>query len=494
MVSMWSCVNCGRIACAYILRVYIVRAYLLFRAKMKKVSESYAKAQSGIKGRLDGHYQHEGVKWMLSRELTPTEGKGGILADDMGLGKTMQTIATMRGNPTPTLIITIVGTVAQWRDALISFGGYKPIIVNPSFLGILPDTEKDTVLLTTYSSFQKSIPPPCLTTAPWGRIILDEGHKIRNSKTKVFKEISNLSADIKWILSGTPIQNTTKDLVTLCQWITPIQDPKQVDLDDLINTIVLRRTQESEAQLNPRLALPGLTTNVVYLKFETDMEREFYEQVEEYYTDNKDPMEAMIRCRQAATHPQIFLDSITNLNKKNPKKQRLNIPTELPPSASKFKYITTDLMKIKATTKEKSLIFATWTIEMKLLQQHLKEHGIASLIYDGNLSRDNKEATLYNFINTTIPVLILQINCGNAGLNLQCASRVYITTPQWNPCVELQAIGRSYRKGQTNKVTCYRLIMEGTIEEKCGDIQQDKLELISDTMCDESMQTRLNGT
>jgi SNF2 family DNA or RNA helicase len=175
------------------------------------------------------------------------------------------------------------------------------------------------------------------------------------------------------------------------------------------------------------------------------------------------------------------------------KKQRLNLPTELPPSASKFKYIITDLLKVKATTKEKSLIFATWTIEMKLLQQQLIDHGISSLIYDGNLTRDNKEATLYNFINTSIPVLILQINCGNAGLNLQCASRVYITTPQWNPCVELQAMGRAYRKGQTSIVTCYRLMMVGTVEERYGDIQQDKLEMISDTMCDESMHTRLNG-
>jgi SNF2 family DNA or RNA helicase len=178
------------------------------------LSTAYAKAQSGIKGRLDGHYQHEGVKWMLARELTPPTGKSGILADDMGLGKTMQAIVTMRGNPSPTLIITIVSTVSQWRDALVSFGGYKPIIVNPSFVGILPDTDQDTVVLTTYSAFQKSTPPPCLTTTYWGRIILDEGHNIRNAKTKVFHETSAVTAHIKWILSGTPIQNTTKDLTT----------------------------------------------------------------------------------------------------------------------------------------------------------------------------------------------------------------------------------------------------------------------------------------
>jgi SNF2 family DNA or RNA helicase len=472
-------------------------------AHAKPVADAYKKAQSDIKGRLDGHYQHEGVKWMLERELTPLSGKGGILADDMGLGKTMQAIATMKGNPTPTLIITIVGTVGQWRDALIEFGGIKPVIVNPSFVGILPNDID--VILTTYSSFQKPIPCECFYARKWGRIILDEGHKIRTATTKSYIEIARIESDIKWVLSGTPIQNSPKDLMTLSKWI----GCEETEVDDIVKTILLRRTQEEQAKINPRLALPGLLTKVIHLDFETPQEKEFYETVETYYSQHSDHMEAITRCRQACTHPQLFLDAMVELQKKREKKgtkrkrvveesgdeniDDVQLPTSLPPSASKFNYLTTDIERVQATSKEKCLIFATWTIEMKLLQRELKAKGIASLIYDGNITRENKEAVLYNFNNTSIPVLILQINCGNAGLNLQCASRVYITTPQWNPCIELQAIGRAYRKGQMNHVTCFRLIMNGTIEERCGDIQQDKLEMITDTMCDESMQSRLTG-
>jgi SNF2 family DNA or RNA helicase len=448
------------------------------------VTTAYARAKSSIKGRLDGHYQHEGVKWMLERELVPNEGRGGILADDMGLGKTMQAIAVMQGNPTPTIIVTLVGTICQWRDALIEFGGMRPVIVNPSFVGMLPD-DIDTVL-TTYSSFQKKVPPECFFVQNWGRIILDEGHKIRNSSTKVFKEISRINSNIKWVLSGTPIQNTPKDLMTLANWIDGADEKRAVD--DIVKTLVLRRTQEEQAILAPRLALPGLETTVIHLDFETHEEAAFYEAVETYYaTHAHDTMEANIRCRQASTHPQIFLDAFAT---KKRKRQDFNI--EAPPSASKFKYLVDDIAKVHGTTKEKCLIFATWTKEMKLLQQELKERKIAALIYDGNLTRDNKEAVLYNFKNTSIPVLILQIECGNAGLNLQEASRVYITTPHWNPCVELQAIGRAYRKGQMSKVKCIRLVMRGTIEERCGEIQLDKLEMITDTMDDESMMMRLN--
>jgi SNF2 family DNA or RNA helicase len=166
------------------------------------VKKALAQAKDNIKGRLDGHYQHTGVQWMLERELQPVNkanpnltlgAKGGILADDMGLGKTMQAIATMRGNPQSTLIVTMVSTIGQWRDALVDFGNYKPIIVSSGFSGSLPipkDAESDLVFLTGYSSFQKpkGSVPICLTERKWGRIILDEGHSIRNEKTMVFKE------------------------------------------------------------------------------------------------------------------------------------------------------------------------------------------------------------------------------------------------------------------------------------------------------------------
>lgn len=474
------------------------------------VKQAYTKAQSDIKGRLDGHYQHEGVKWMLTRELDGCEvGRGGILADDMGLGKTMQMIATMRGNPMQTLIVTIVGTVGQWRDALIEFGGMRPIIVNSSFTGILPicsDKSGMDVILTTYSFFQKAKVSDCLLkVGRWGRIVLDEGHKIRNPLSKGNKEISKLRADVKWILSGTPIQNSKKDILSLAKWIGGY-DSVCVDVDWIVENMVLRRTQEEQAKVNPRLALPGLETVMMCLDFETDDEKKFYERVEEYYTsrasEGTDTLEALIRCRQAATHPMLLLDAI--VKKLSTKKRRrtfivqeddtddiCELPKDMPSSTSKFNYLIGDIVNNVIVGKEKCLVFCTWTNEMKLLQHELNAKGVSSLIYDGSVSRDNKEAIIYNFKNTEIGVLILQITCGNAGLNLQCATRVYITTPHWNPCVELQAIGRAYRKGQVMKVKCVRLAMKGTVEDRCSDVQVEKLDMICDTMNDETMIARL---
>lgn len=483
------------------------------------VHGAYNKALSQIKGRLDGHYQHEGVKWMLSRELQNDVPKGGILADEMGLGKTMQSITAMHGNPKPTLILTMVGLIGQWRDALITFGGMKPIIVNCSYQGILPQDDigetQHMVVLATYSCFQKARgqTPPCLHSQIWGRIVMDEGHIIRNKNTKLYQEVSKLSSPIKWILTGTPVQNGTKDLISLMKLIGVDTNH---DIDTLRQEFVLRRTQKEEGQKNTRLQLPPLETQVLHIEFATDEERGIYAEVEEYFKNcvelqsmkskdtNSAIMEGIIRCRQICSHPKIYFEGCL----KNTKKQQLNKKPkhDIPAislyneglinddfQSSKISFLCKDIEENVVTKKAKCLVFCTWTLEMRLVQNALKKKSIPSLIYDGSLSRDNKETVLHNFISSSIPVLILQITCGSTGLNLQCASKVYIMSPHWNPCVELQAIGRAYRKGQTNIVSCVRMVIKDTIEERCIDVQNEKASIIMETMMDNSIEDMLGS-
>ena len=477
-----------------------------------QVTRAYNLARTSIKGRLDGHYQHEGVMWMLGRELSPSPPgtpPGGILADDMGLGKTMQAIATMVGNPQQTLIITIVSTLAQWQEALVTFGGLCPLIINCSFKGIIPQTA--TTVLTTYSVFQKRTKAlQALLDTQWGRVILDEGHQIRTPTNQTSKEIAKLTSTHRWILSGTPVQNSDRDLIALARWLGyPGLGPGDPDPargaerglrpdpepQDICEAIVLRRTQEEQAEANPRLALPPLDTQQINLDL-SPAERDFYDEVAEYFmADNLDglpAMEGIMRCRQAATHPLLYKEGIG-------RKRKAHVAASAPPQPSpalcegrstKLDFLVTDIQDLPAPNN-KCLVFCNWTTEMKLISDALTEAGIACQVYDGSLSRTNKEATLHNFKNTPIQVLIIQINCGAEGLNLQCASYVYITSPNWNPCVELQAIGRAYRKGQQNRVTCKRLIMSGTIEEECGEVQHDKVQTIIDVMGDESFGQRL---
>ncbi len=455
------------------------------------MQQAIGRLQTNFRGRLDGQYQREGVSWMLSRELEGQPGvpKGGILADDMGLGKTIQSIATMCANPQPTLIISLVSVLSQWRDAVIQHSTYRPTIINPSFGGLIPSPESMQVAIVTYSVFQRSCKAASgLLSHKWGRIILDEGHTIRNTTTRLFKELDKFNADIKWILTGTPIQNSKKDLITLARWIGDLTG----NIDVIVDTLFLRRTQDDQSAISPRLALPSLQTHVVKLEFSDDKERKLYDDIEAFYfakaakASTNQTMEAIIRCRQFCMHPKVYTDAVLG----GKKRKRVGAPVpedDTLCNSSKLTY----LLNAISNTKEKVLIFCTWTAEMKLIQNALIKNDISSLIYDGSLSRDNKEAVIYNFKNAPIQVLILQINCGSTGLNLQCASQVYITSPHWNPCVELQAIGRAYRKGQTSIVKCYRLAMANSIELRCTEIQNTKIQCIREFINDDSLRTRL---
>ena len=469
----------------------------------------------------------------------------------------MQAISLMCAHPVPTLIVCPVAMVGTWRDALMNFGRLRPIIVNSSFKGILPPGA-DTVV-TAYSSFQfaKGGPPKCLAATKWGRIICDEGHLLRNHKTRVNKEISSLDRTHTWILSGTPINNSDSDLRTLVRFIGA---DASGDIEEMYKKYVLRRTQEGEAAKNPRLALPKLTTIIERVPFKYPEERDLYDRVEKYYKTKLEnvtsmrrytaAVEGMMRMRQVCTHPLLYLEGIDrktkNKGKKRagggarakagPKKRAKTsaaaaaakdeddgddgsdddeFDMESPPRpkteilrSSKMDFLTEAVSEFLgadgASTStgrrsgldaqpKKCLIFSQWTTEARLIKTSLQEKGIASLIYDGSSSRDSKDTILDNFKASSINVLILQIVAGGVGLNLQQACRLFILSPSYNPVLDAQAISRIYRKGQMQEVSCIRLIVSDTVEERCMDIQNAKMDYIAETMSDETMKNRLQG-
>jgi len=490
--------------------------------RVNAVKAALDRMNTSLKGRLQGRHQHDGVRWMLKRELELPAPNGGILADDMGLGKTMQAIAVICANPMPTLIVCLVPTMTQWTNALYDFGGIRALVVNVSYKGILPADAQ--VVITGYSSFQqgKGRGPTCLKDFPFKRIILDEGHNIRNKSTRVFQEISQLSGTHRWILSGTPIQNSSKDLNSLATWIGI---DTSLSNEAICKEYVLRRTQEGEALINPRIALPKLTTEVKRIPFKYPDEAKLYRRVERYFEAQMEAasssrkhntaMEGITRCRQICSHPRLYTEGLKRKQvKKRARRQQFisdsssseedesdgdnEKPLRLPrvkdnktARSTKLDYLCDELCK--HSPYEKCLVFCAWTTEMKLLQTELKRRSIAALIFDGGLSRDQKDNVLYNFMHSSIPVLVLQIVCGATGLNLQCASRVYISSPHWNPTIEAQAISRAWRMGQTKCVTCVRIVIEDTIEERCLRIQNSKLGLISDALHDDSLLSRLGA-
>lgn len=454
------------------------------RLLQRKINDSYKVGLDSIKGRLLGSHQHQSLKWMLSQEFDETC-KGGILALDMGLGKTYVSISCIAGNKLnkPTLIVCPISILHQWRDLLISFGDMNPFLLDRNMqLKVVP--EGVSVVITTYSMFthvsKKGLPPLLLNTE-FGRIMLDEGHIIKSKKSTTYVNINRIASDIKWIVTATPIQNSLKDISTLADFIG-WKETHISAIDKFIDQKLFRKTMECEGINNPRLKLPDLKSDIVKLDFNDSNQQNAYKNVEKEFRTRiestedgpklyTEALEGILRCRQVCCHPYIYQIE---------KKRKLDLDIE-PNSSAKFQYICEDVMKYP---NDKCLVFCIWTKEIAIIMNCLGNQGINALKFDGSMTREQRETTIYNFNNTGIRVLVVQINTGGVGLNLQAATRVYITSPTWNPCLELQAIARSHRMGQDKVVRCIRLIIKHTVEERILAIQDSKLRTIADCFDD----------
>ena len=445
---------------------------------------------------LKGEYQKEGVLRMLKCEIDGQ--KGGIQADDMGLGKTNMSIFVIKAhNKGPTLIVCEVSCLDQWKQKLIEFGNIKPVVITTSSKFHIDKSAE--VVLTTYSIFQQQkTNGSSLYDIQWWRIVLDEAHKIRNTQTIIFKSLNKLKSTIRWCLTATPIQNSAKDMVALTSWI------------GMKNTSVIRRTIEQESKRCKELDIIPLDSQVVMLDFKYDEEIELYQSLLDQgrYQMQNNKKQGILgflnKCRQSCFSPKIvtlnekkrkfnqdevcvFDDSrkLTDVNE-------FDMDDEEESCSTKIDYVIDYLMSEK-NKNDKFVVFCKWHNVMNELMKTFKRYQIGAEMYDGSMSRESRNAAIYNFKETSIRGLIIQIDAGGQGLNLQEAKHVINTTPDWNPCLEAQAVARVWRRGQTQNVTYLRLIIKNTIEEYCINTQCKKLDIINNVLLDDSMKSRLGS-
>ena len=419
-------------------------------------------------------FQPAGVKWLLERENDDGV-RGGFLCDEMGIGKTAQLVATMCRNPLPkTLIIVPKSIVGQWRTEIERFtDGLMPVRMfdGPNRIERIGNlTHFEGIVLAPYSVMSSH---SMLHDFKWDRLILDEGHEVRNAKTKIHKCLAALDASIKWVVSGTPVFNSMKDFVSLCSFVGLTRGNVLRDYEKVREKYVLRRTKESMSSLQT---------------VELDMypeEQELYTQAFQYgqglmnSTDNAIIMlEGILRLRQVMTWPQLFTDGLAIKNNTEP---------ELYTGRSRKHEVLMD--SIMTHPAEKALVFTQFTVETDRIQEMLKERDIPVFRIDGHVSdKEERESRIKEFRGAPAnAVFLIQIRSGGVGLNLQEASRVYITSPAWNPATELQAIGRADRMGQKRTVHVTRMVYRtfpgvNSIEEFMVDLHERKSEIVADVL------------
>ncbi len=441
-------------------------------------------------------YQLSGFEWMqVLNEL----GWGGCLADDMGLGKTLQVITFLnhlkKSNPDSThLVVCPTSLIYNWENEILKF---CPSLRYHIYYG----TERELnethfadydVIITSYGIMRNDIKE--LTQFLFHYIILDESQYIKNPDAQISKAVQVLRAKNKLIMSGTPVQNNTYDLYAQMNFLnpgllgnreffrtefaTPIDkngDKDKVnDLRKLIFPFMLRRTKEQVAT-----DLPDKTETILWCEMASE-QRLVYEQYKNYYRDKllskidevgmKNAgiyvLEGLLRMRQICDSPELLKDEEVET------KQSVKIE-EL-------------LRELKENTgNHKVLVFSQFTEMLKLIRTELEKEKISFLYLDGSIPAATRKKWVDQFqTDDTVKIFLISLKAGGVGLNLTAADYVYLVDPWWNPAVEEQAIDRTHRIGQANKIFAYRMICKDSVEEKIMKLKERKkgisTELISE--------------
>ena len=428
---------------------------------------------------------------------------GGILADDPGLGKTIQTLSLIISSPkdSTTLIVVPTSILEQWVEAAKELVGKRKVCLYHGCKRDRSEFKKAKVVITSYGIAKSET---FLQTVNWFRIVLDEVHEIKNRSSKVSKALMAFTSRLRWGLSGTPVHNNKEQLVNLFRFVKglPADNREPIDLELITTTHLLRRNKETV--LKDKIPDINITTEAIPFKDET--EQRFYEKVQRNVRsefkqlavqcmtasqENVVMFELLLRLRQAAQHPQLVLSGFS-------KKYKRKLD-EWDGVSSKHAAL---LEFIKQHPEEGSLVFCQFTQEMNILEKYLYDNGMQVTRLDGSVSSSEREAILKDcskpFKDIKEPrVFLIQIRAGGVGLNLQAYSRVYIMSPDWNPCNEIQAIARSHRLGQQRPVTVKKLVLQhpdsekSTIDDRICNIQVGKRNLMADLLKEEGL--RCNG-
>jgi len=426
------------------------------------------------------YYKHQldGIRKMLQleRKGTPFDelddtpagvAKGGFQCDDMGLGKTIQILATMRQNPKPkTLILCPLALIDNWTQNAAKAGFAVLVKDEGSDWASIAEGDEE-VYVTNYDAVLNR---ESMLRMPWDRIVLDEAHCIRNHKTKKTKKILEIAAtvEIKWAVTGTPIVNSQKDAVTLFAFLgVPTKESMTwlpAYYEPLMNEMVIHRSMEEMRKvLSTCPPVPVIDKHVV--AFKSVEEEAFYRQLQDLKTkikfayekgDDMSILTLLLRLRQSSVTPEILLP-------------------EWKESSSKMDA----LKELVEAEDEKFLVFCSFQEEMELLKEFL---GDDVEMYHGGLTEKARRDVLERARDPSCRVLLIQIQCGGCGLNLQEFSRVVFMSPWWTSALMDQAIARSVRMGQTKKVIVTHLLLKEemglNIDEMTHQVAEAKRDLL----------------
>ncbi len=433
-------------------------------------------------------YQLTGVKWLYNIYKS---GFGGILADEMGLGKSIQLIYLTKliikeKTNAKILIVAPTSLIYNWQKEFDKFGpelNYKVFAENKTQrLNDLDNLENINILITSYGLVRNDIEK--YREISFELVAIDEAQNIKNPNAGITKAVKELSASVKFALTGTPIENSLLELWSIFDFIMPgylaskdkfqsIYNVKDIDgesnqfkrLNTQISYFILRRKKKDVVK-----DLPDKLENNIYIDLGKTQKKVYAAEVQKTKKELDELikevgwkkarfkiLQLLTKLREICIDPSIIFDNYKGESAK-----------------------IEELLKIVSETKangHKMLIFTTYKKALDLIIPKLNNLGISSYYIDGSVSSKKRMELVDKFNSDDTDVFIITLKAGGTGLNLTSATVVIHLDLWWNPQAENQATDRAHRIGQKNTVEVIRLITKGTIEERILELQNKKRKL-----------------
>ncbi|CEF70336.1 ATP-dependent helicase brm [Strongyloides ratti] len=446
-------------------------------------------------------YQLKGLEWMVSLY---NNNLNGILADEMGLGKTIQTISLItylieiKKVTGPYLVIVPLSTISNWNLEFEKWAPHVNKIVYKGTKEVRKQLESYVkkggfnVLLTTFDYVLKE--KALLGKINWKYMIIDEGHRMKNSNCKLTLTLNAyFRAQHRLLLTGTPLQNKLPELWALLNFLLPsifsscstfdswfnapfAHTGEKLELNQEETMLIIRRLHKV---LRPFLLrrlkkevesqLPDKVEYVIRCDMSA-IQKILYEHMKEGMLldsrngQNRALMNTIIHLRKLCNHPFLF-ENVEDECRAYWGRECTG--RDLFRVSGKFEFMDRVLPKFKATN-HRVLIFCQMTSAMTLLEDYFTYREWKYLRLDGSTKPDERGELLkvFNAPNSEYFLFILSTRAGGLGLNLQTADTVIIFDSDWNPHQDLQAQDRAHRIGQKNEVRVLRLITANSVEEK----------------------------
>ncbi|MGB0370815.1 MAG: SNF2-related protein [Opitutales bacterium] len=432
-------------------------------------------------------YQRIGVAWLFHLY---TNELGGVLADEMGLGKTLQALSLMQcvhanaDEPGPSIVICPASVVENWiREARRFVPELKSLAHHGSQRIKDPNELKAyDLIVTSYGTMSRDV--EILGAVDFKLIIGDEAQHIKNKKTQNARSLRGLIGRGKFLLTGTPIENSLDDLRALFDFLMPgylADRPTGLDPDsrnwydqrhrEQAAPYILRRSKKMVAP-----ELPDKIEQVFYCHMEgaqaglyekilKDTQETIYSLEENGANGGAVRMAAfnqLLRLRQVCADPRI-LD-----------------PGMAAGASSKLQAFR-EILEEALQDGHRILVFSQFVSVLKLLRTELEDKGHQYCYLDG--STRNRQSLVDRFNeNEDIPVFLISLKAGGTGLNLTGADTVIHYDPWWNPAIEQQATDRAHRIGQKRIVTSIKLIAADTVEENVVELQRTKAKMLEELL------------